>query len=106
MNKHIETDGPGIGENFCPRATVSHDRSITFLSRKLEATYKDKWKKKEKGSDARINVDGLFELASLAFAVEIALAVARKDSSAIQIKNKHDLYQARTDREMFDMILE
>jgi hypothetical protein len=42
----------------------------------------------------------------MAFAVEIALAVARKDSSAIQIKNKHDLYQARTDREMFDMIPE
>jgi hypothetical protein len=42
----------------------------------------------------------------MAFAVEIALAVARKDSSAIQIKNKQDLYQALTDREMFDMILQ
>jgi hypothetical protein len=42
----------------------------------------------------------------MAFAVEIALVVARKDSSAIQIKNKQDLYQALTNREMLDMILE
>ena len=42
----------------------------------------------------------------MAFAVEIALAVARKDTSAIQIKNKQDLYQALTNREMFDKILE
>jgi hypothetical protein len=42
----------------------------------------------------------------MAFAVEISLAVARKDSSAIQIKNKQDLYRALTNREMFDMVLE
>ena len=42
----------------------------------------------------------------MAFAVEIALAVARKDTSAIQIKNKQDFYQALTNREMFDMVLE
>jgi hypothetical protein len=42
----------------------------------------------------------------MAFAVEIALVVARKDTSAIQIKNKQDLYQVLTDREMFDTLLE
>jgi hypothetical protein len=61
---------------------------------------------KGKESDSRFNVENLHELASMAFAVEIALAIARKDSSAIQVKNKQDLYQALTDREMFDMILE
>ena len=40
----------------------------------------------------------------MAFAVEIALAVARKDASATQIKDKQDLYQVLTNREMFDMI--
>jgi hypothetical protein len=44
-------------------------------------------------------------LANIAFAVEIALAVARKDTSTVQIKNKQDLYQALTNRRMFDMIL-
>lgn len=61
---------------------------------------------KGKESDTRFNVDDLFELASMAFAVEIALAVARKDSSGIQIKNKEDLYQALTNLEMFVVVLE
>ena len=42
----------------------------------------------------------------MTFAVEIALVVARKDTSTIQIKNKQDLHRALTNREMFDMILE
>ena len=42
----------------------------------------------------------------MAFAVEIALAVARKDTYAIQIKNKQDLYRALTNREMLDTVLE
>ena len=61
---------------------------------------------KGKESDARFNVENLFDLAKIAFAVEIALAVARKDTSSVQIKNKQDLYRALTNREMFDMILE
>ena len=62
--------------------------------------------KKGKPSNARFDVEDLFDLANMAFAVEISLAVARKDTSAVQIKNKQDLYQALTNREMFDMILE
>ena len=42
----------------------------------------------------------------MAFVVEIALAVARKDTSAVQVKNKQDLYQALTNRETFTSILE
>ena len=61
---------------------------------------------KGKKSDARFNVEDLYELANMAFAVEISLAVARKDTSSIQIKNKQDLYQVLTNREMFDMVLE
>jgi hypothetical protein len=60
---------------------------------------------KGKVSTAEFKVEDLFELANIAFAVEIALAVARKDTSVVQIKNKQDLYQALTDREMLDMIL-
>jgi hypothetical protein len=61
---------------------------------------------KEKGSDTRFNVEDLFELAKMAFVVEITLAIARKDTSVIQIKNKQDLYQALTNRETLDRILE
>ena len=42
----------------------------------------------------------------IAFAVVIALAIARKDTSSVQIKNKQDLYQALTNREIFNRILE
>lgn len=41
----------------------------------------------------------------MAFAVEIALAVARKATSGLRIKNKQDLYQVLTNREMFHMML-
>jgi len=42
----------------------------------------------------------------MAFAVEIALAVARKDTSSVQINNKQDLYRALTNREILDLFLE
>ena len=42
----------------------------------------------------------------MTFAVEIALAVARKDTSAIQIKNKQDLNHVLSNRKTFDKILE
>jgi hypothetical protein len=60
---------------------------------------------KGKRPDTKFGVDDLYDLASMAFAVEVALAVARKDASAVQIRNKQDLYQALTNREAFDMIL-
>ena len=50
-------------------------------------------------------VEDLYELASITFAVEISLAIARKDTSAIQMKNKQDLYQVLINREILDMIL-
>jgi len=61
---------------------------------------------KGKVSKIKFDVEDLVELANVAFAVEVALAVARKDSSAVQIKNKEDLYRALTNREMLYMILE
>ena len=42
----------------------------------------------------------------MAFAMEIALAVARKESSTVQIKDRQDLYQALTNRKIFNAILE
>ena len=62
--------------------------------------------RKEKISrNTKFNVEDLFELSNMAFAVEFAIAGARKDISAIHIENKQDLYQVLTNREMFDMIL-
>lgn len=59
-----------------------------------------------KRSDTRFDVQDLFELANITFAVEIALAVVIEDKFGIQIKNKPDLYQVLTNGETFDRILE
>jgi hypothetical protein len=59
-----------------------------------------------KRSDTRFDVEDLFELANITFAVEIALAVVIEDKFGIQIKNKPDLYRALTDGETFNRILE
>ena len=49
----------------------------------------------------KTNMDCCFShiMEYLAFAVEIALAAARKDSSNVQIKDRQDLYQALTNRD-------
>lgn len=54
----------------------------------------------------KFDVEDLFELEKMAFAIEFALAVAEKDTSAVQIRNKQDLYHALTDREIPYEILE
>ena len=55
--------------------------------------------------DTRLNLEDLFDLDNMAFAVEISLAVARNDTSYVQIKNEQDLYRLPINREIFDMIL-
>jgi hypothetical protein len=62
--------------------------------------------KKGKTSNTKFDVDDLFELANMAFAVEIALAKARKEDAMIRIKSKEDLLHALTETETFGKILE
>ena len=57
------------------------------------------------GKDTSFNVDDLFRLRELAFAVEISLAKARKEDSEIRIKNKIELLHALTDNEILGKIL-
>ena len=59
-----------------------------------------------KGKNTGFDVDDLFLLRELAFAVEISLAEARKDDSEIRIKNKEELLHALTDVETLGKILE
>jgi hypothetical protein len=61
---------------------------------------------KGKSSNTIFSVEDLFDLANTGFAIEIAFAVARKDTSSVQIKSKQELYQALTNREMLDRVLE
>jgi hypothetical protein len=92
--KGLEVDNDGNKDNPIPYPCPVADR--------FECPYGNG----KSSSSAKFDVDDLFDLANMAFAVEIAMAVTRKDTSAIQIKNKQDLYQVLTNREILDMILE
>jgi hypothetical protein len=52
------------------------------------------------------DVDYLFYLSELAFAVELALAKAQEEDSVFRIKSAEDVYQVLTDKEALEMVLQ
>jgi hypothetical protein len=52
------------------------------------------------------NVDYLFYLSELAFAVELALAKARGEDSVFKIKSAADVHEALTNKETLEMVLQ
>ena len=52
------------------------------------------------------DVDFLFYLSELAFAVELALAKAQEEDSMFRIRSAADAYQALTNRETLEMVLQ
>ena len=60
---------------------------------------------KSNNNDQQFDVDDLFRLFKMSFAVEISFAKARKDDSKIRIKNKDELLHVMTDRDTFDKML-
>ena len=55
---------------------------ILVLANRFESPYE-----RGKSSSAKFDVENMFELANIGFAVEISLAIARTDTSYVQIKN-------------------
>jgi len=51
-------------------------------------------------------VEDLFKLEKMAFAVEISLAIAEKKDSRIRIRDKKELFNTLTDKDMLTKILE
>ena len=56
--------------------------------------------------NSKFNVEDLFKLQKIAFAVEISLAKARKEDSRIRVRNKEELRLALTDKKSLARILE
>lgn len=56
--------------------------------------------------NSAFDVEDLFRLEEMAFAVEISFAKARKEDSKIRIRNKEELFHALTDKEIVAKILE
>jgi hypothetical protein len=76
---------------------------------RFECPYETKGMPKQKQKeeeDAKSDVDYLFTLGEIAFLVELAFATAKKETSKIKIRNREDVYNALTDRETFDKLLQ
>lgn len=59
----------------------------------------------ESAMNSAFDVEDLFRLEKMAFAIEISLAKARKEDSMIRIRNKEELLHALKDKETFTKIL-
>ncbi len=57
-------------------------------------------------SNSNFDVEDLFKLEKISFAVEISFAKARKEDASIRIRNKEELFHALTDKELLAKILE
>ena len=60
----------------------------------------------EDGITEKPDVDHLFHLSELAFAVELALAKAQEEDSVFRIKSVADAYHALTNRETLEVVLQ
>ena len=56
--------------------------------------------------DKSLDVEYLFHLSELAFAVELALAKAQEEDSVFRIKSAEDVYQVLTNKEILEKILQ
>jgi hypothetical protein len=56
--------------------------------------------------NSTIDVEDLFRLERMAFAIEISLGIAEKEDSRIRVRNKRELFNALTDKDMLTKILE
>jgi hypothetical protein len=63
-------------------------------------------KEEEDSNSYDIDLDYLFLLSDYAFRVESAFIKAKKEGSAVSIKNVEDIYNALTDRETLDKLLQ
>jgi hypothetical protein len=95
----------GVGEEENDEKSNNNNNSVQYpcpVVNRFQCPYeKDKVSK-----NANFDVEDLYELEKMVFAVEIGLAVAKKDTSAVQIRNKQELYHALTDRETLHKILQ
>jgi hypothetical protein len=56
--------------------------------------------------NSTFDVEDLFELEKMAFAVEISLAIAGKEDSRIRVRDKEELFNALTDKGMLTKVIE
>ena len=76
------------------------------IQNRFECPYDNNKEEEEEEEAKSIDVDQLFQLSEIEFLVELVFAIAEKDTSKIQIRNRQDAYNALTDRETFDKLMQ
>ncbi len=98
MSKALDTDG----ESVYPCKVLN--RFVCPYDKKIVAEGEDM--ARDNNQIEKPNVDYLFYLSELAFAVELALAKAQEEDSVFRIRSAADAYHALTNRETLEMVLQ
>jgi hypothetical protein len=102
MNKVISRALDSDGESVYPCKVLN--RFVCPYDKKIVVEGEDM--AKDNNRIEKPNVDYLFYLSELAFAVELALAKAQEEDSVFRIRRAADAYQALTNRETLEMALQ
>jgi hypothetical protein len=95
-----------LGINKVMARGLSEDDANSIYPCTIQNRFECPYDNREDKEAKSVDVDQLFRLSEIAFLVELAFAEAEKDTSKIQIKNRKDVYNALTDRETLDAILQ
>jgi hypothetical protein len=97
ISRALDTDGVSVYPcKVINRFACPYDKKIVV---KEEDITRDSITKKP-------DVNDLFYLSELAFAVELALVKAQKEDSVFRIKSAEDVYQVLTDKEALEKVLQ
>ena len=96
----IEESDAG-GESVYPCKVLN--RFVCPYDKKIAAEGEDMVS--DNGQIEKLNVDHLFYLSELAFAVELALAKAQEEDSVFRIRSTEDIYHVLTDKETLEKVL-
>jgi hypothetical protein len=102
MNKVISRALDSDGESVYPCKVLN--RFVCPYDKKIVVEGEDM--AKDNNRIEKPNVDYLFYLSELAFAVELALAKAQEEDAVFRIRSAADAYQALTNRETLEMALQ
>ena len=101
MNKVISRALDTDGESIYPCKVLN--RFVCPYDKKIVAEGEDM--ARDKNQIEKLNVDYLFYLSELAFAVELALAKAQEEDSVFRIRSAADAYEVLTNKETLEKVL-
>jgi hypothetical protein len=97
ISRALDTDGTSVYPcRVLNRFACPYDKKIVVDEKDITGS----------GIPKKPDVDDLFYLSELAFAVELALAKAQEEGSVFRIRSAEDAYHVLTDKETLEMVLQ